>query len=73
MFGVSFAVISLLPKLGEFRIANICVPFELSWRAKDGFDRIKGDAVRAFFRRGFIWVVRVEWRILKKVKLLGSA
>jgi hypothetical protein len=73
VFGVSFAVISFLPKLGEFRIANIGVPFELSWRAKDGFDRIKGDAVRAFFRRGFIWVVRVEWRILKKVKLLGSA
>ena len=59
--------------MGEFRIANIGVPFELSWRAKDGFDRIKGDAVRAFFRRGFIWVVRVEWRILKKVRLLGSA
>ena len=73
MLGASFAVISFLPKLGEFRIANIGVPFELSWRAKDGFDRIKGDAVRAFFRRGFIWVVRVEWWILKKVKLLGSA
>ena len=72
MFGASFAVISFFPKLKEFRIAYIGVPFALSWRAKEGFVRINGDAVRAFFRKGFIWVVRAECRILKKVKLLGS-
>ena len=72
MFGASFAVISFFPKLGEFRTANIGVPFALSWRANEGFVRINGEAVRAFFKRGFIWVVRAEWWILKKVILLGS-
>ena len=64
-------VISFFPKLGEFRIANIGVPFSFSCRAKEGFASIEGDAVRAFFRIGFILVVLAEWRILKKVILLG--
>jgi hypothetical protein len=63
VFGASFAVISFFPKLGEFWIANIGELFALSWRAKEGFVRINGEAVRAFFKRGFIWVVRAELRI----------
>ena len=66
MLGANFAVISFFPKLGEFRIANIGMPFVLSWRAKEGFVRINGDAVRAFFRKGLIWVVRAECRIFEK-------
>ena len=37
-----------------------------------GFASIDGDSDRAIFRIGFIWIVRAEWRILKKVILLGS-
>ena len=48
------------------------MPFSFSCRAKEGFASIESDAVRAFFWIGFIWVVLVEWRILKKVILLGS-
>jgi hypothetical protein len=58
VFGASFAVISIFPKLGEFRIANIGVPFALSWRDKEGFVRINDDSVRAFLRKALF---RSSW------------
>ena len=72
MVECSLAVISFLPKLVEFLIANIGVPLLLSCLANDGLASMDGEAVKAFFRIGFNSLVRVECRILKKVKVDGS-
>ena len=72
MIECSLAVISFLPKLVEFLIANIGVPLLLSCLANDGLASMDGETVKASFRIGFNSLVRVECRILKKVKENGS-
>lgn len=71
MVECSLAVMSFLPKLAEFRIANFGVPL-FSCLAKDGLTSMAGEAVKAFFMIGFNALVRVECRILKNVKEEGS-
>ena len=71
MVECSLAVMSFLPKLAEFRIANFGVPL-FSCLAKDGLTSMAGEAVKAFFMIGFNALVRVECLILKNVKEDGS-
>ena len=73
MVECSLAVMSFLPKLAKFRIANFSVPlFSCLAKAKDGLTSMDGEAVKTFFRIGFNALVRVECRILKNVKEYGS-
>ena len=62
------AVTIFLPKLAEFRIANIGAPFALSCLAKERLVSSSGEAVRAFFIIGLSSLVRAECLILKKVR-----
>ena len=64
----SLAVIIFLPKLAEFRIAKVGVPFVFNCFAKERLVSIAGEAVRAFLMIGFSSLVRVECRILKNVR-----
>ena len=72
MVECSLAVINFSPKLVEFRIANIGVPFLPSCLVSDGLASMDGEAVKALFRIGFNFLVRAECRILKKAKEDGS-
>ena len=64
----NLAVIIFLPKLAEFRIANIGAPLAFSCLAKDRLASSCGDTVRAFFKIGFSSLVRAVCLILKKVR-----
>ena len=62
----SLAVISFLPKLVEFLIANFGVPLSFSCLANEGLTSMDGEAIKAFFRIGFNSLVRVECPYLEK-------
>ena len=68
MVECNLAVIIFLPKLAEFRIAKIGVPFAFSCLANEGLASIAREAVRAFFKLDLSSLVRAECLILKNVR-----
>ena len=62
------AVSIFLPKLAEFRIANISAPFAFNFLANERLASSSGESVRAFFKIGLSSLVRAVCLILKKVR-----
>ena len=64
----NLAVTIFLPKLAEFRIASIGVPFAFNCLANERLASNSGEAVTVFFKISLSSLVRAECLNLKKVR-----